>query len=65
MMGIRWILLRNIVKAFDVIDFTIDEQSLDAELVSVLDSKYEDKVFFIEIVKSGMVSYTLFTKKTD
>jgi hypothetical protein len=65
MMKIQRILLRDIVKSFDVFDPIIYEQSLDAELVSVLDSKYEDKVFFIGIVKSGMVSYTLFTKKTD
>ena len=45
MMEIQWILLRNIVKSFDVIDLTIDEQSLEAELVSVLDSKYEARSF--------------------
>ena len=65
MMEIQWILLRNIVKSFDIIYPTIDERSLEAELVSLLVNKAEGRILFAGIVKSDMVSYSLFTKMTD
>ena len=63
-MEIQWILLRNIVKSIDVMEPTIDEQSLEAELAS-LKTNQKAKYCFIELVKSGMAFYLHFTKKTE
>jgi hypothetical protein len=51
--------------SFDIIDPTIDEQSLEAELVSLFAYKPIGKFFFIDTAKSGMVFCTLLTKKID
>src|SRR3954451_6669994 len=46
MKEIRWILLRDIVKFFDVIDSAIDNQYLESELVSLSYRKPEGKILF-------------------
>ena len=49
-MEIQWILLRNIVKSIDVMEPTIDEQSLEAELASY-ENKPEGKILFYRYSK--------------
>jgi hypothetical protein len=51
MMGIQWIFLRNIVKFFEVRESIFDEQYLEAELVSLLDTKSEGKILFYRFSK--------------
>ena len=50
-MKIQRILLRDIVKSFDVFDPIIYEQSLEAELVSLLENKPEGKILFYRFSK--------------
>ncbi len=49
-MEIQWILLRNIVKSIDVMEPTIDEQSLEAEL-DIFENKPEGKILFYRVSK--------------
>ena len=47
----------NMIKSFDVIDPPIEEQPLEADIVSYLKINLKVKSYFIDIVKDGMVLY--------